>query len=117
MLKSIPEDIEPITLRIRFSEKEDCCSNTFQISFTLFQSYIRWWLYGGYYSYICAEVLDCDAYEAFVETGDIFNPEVALKFRKEILERPGVDEAMKLYVNFRGREPRIEPLLKNRGLN
>jgi len=71
----------------------------------------------GYYSYIWAEVLDSDAYQAFVETGDIFNKEVATKFRKEILERSGQDEAMTLYVNFRGKKPGIEPLLKNRGLN
>jgi peptidyl-dipeptidase Dcp len=70
----------------------------------------------GYYSYIWAEVLDSDAYQAFVETGDIFNREVATKFRKEILERGGQDEAMTLYVNFRGKEPGIDPLLKNRGL-
>lgn len=71
----------------------------------------------GYYSYIWAEVLDADAYQAFVETGDIFNPEVATKFRKEILERGGEADAMDLYVNFRGKKPGIEPLLKNRGLN
>jgi len=70
----------------------------------------------GYYSYIWAEVLDSDAYQAFVETGDIFNKDVATKFRKEILERAGQDEAMTLYVNFRGKEPGIDPLLKNRGL-
>ncbi len=70
----------------------------------------------GYYSYIWAEVLDADAYEAFKETGDIFNPEVARKFREEILERGGEDDAMTLYVSFRGKEPGIEPLLNNRGL-
>ncbi len=70
----------------------------------------------GYYSYIWAEVLDSDAYQAFVETGDIFNKEVAAKFRKEVLARAGQDEAMKLYVNFRGKEPGIDALLKNRGL-
>lgn len=70
----------------------------------------------GYYSYIWAEVLDADAYEAYKETGDIFNPEVAAKYRKEILVRAGEDDAMTLYMNFRGKEPGIEPLLKNRGL-
>jgi peptidyl-dipeptidase Dcp len=70
----------------------------------------------GYYSYIWAEVLDSDAYQAFVETGNIFNKEVATKFRKEVLARAGQDEAMTLYVNFRGKEPGIEPLLVNRGL-
>lgn len=70
----------------------------------------------GYYSYIWAEVLDADAFEAFKETGDIFNPEVARKFREEILERGGEDDAMTLYVNFRGKQPGIDPLLENRGL-
>lgn len=70
----------------------------------------------GYYSYIWAEVLDADAYEAYVETGDIFNQEVAMKYRNEILEKAGSDDAMTLYKNFRGKEPGIDPLLKNRGL-
>lgn len=70
----------------------------------------------GYYSYIWAEVLDADAYEAYKETGDIFNQEVASKFRKYILTPGGIDDAMDMYVNFRGKEPGIEPLLKNRGL-
>ncbi len=70
----------------------------------------------GYYSYIWAEVLDADAFDAFKETGDIFNPVVAEKYRSEILRRAGEDEAMTLYVNFRGKEPGIDPLLKNRGL-
>ena len=70
----------------------------------------------GYYSYIWAGVLDCDAYQAFVETGDIFDQTTAAKFRKEILERGGDDDAMQMYLNFRGKEPAIEPLLDNRGL-
>ncbi|MCD8178345.1 MAG: M3 family metallopeptidase [Tannerellaceae bacterium] len=70
----------------------------------------------GYYSYIWAEVLDSDAYEAFVETGDIYNKELADKFRKYILAPGGIDDAMDMYVNFRGKEPGTEPLLKNRGL-
>lgn len=70
----------------------------------------------GYYSYIWAEVLDCDAYRAFVETGDIFDPRTATAFRKEILERGGADDAMTLYLNFRGRKPGIDALLENRGL-
>ena len=71
----------------------------------------------GYYSYIWAEVFESDAFEAFKETGDIFNPKVAESFRKNILEKGGTDEAMNLYLNFRGKEPGIEPLLKSRGLN
>ena len=70
----------------------------------------------GYYSYIWAGVLDCDAYNAFVEAGDIFDRTVATKFRKEILERGGDEDAMQMYLNFRGKAPIIEPLLDNRGL-
>lgn len=70
----------------------------------------------GYYSYIWAEVLDSDAYQAFVEKGNIFDKETATKFRKEILERAGQDDAMNLYVNFRGKQPGIDALLANRGL-
>ncbi len=71
----------------------------------------------GYYSYIWAAVLDADAFEAFLEKGNIFDQEVATSFRKNVLERGGTEEAMKLYVNFRGKTPGIEPLLKKRGLN
>ena len=63
-----------------------------------------------------AEVLDCDAFEAFKETGDIFNQELAEKFRKSILTPGGIDDGMTMYKNFRGREPKIDGLLKNRGL-
>ncbi len=69
----------------------------------------------GYYSYTWAEVLDADAYQAFVETGDIYNQEVANSFRKNILEKGGSNEAMQLYIKFRGQEPKPEALLKRRG--
>lgn len=71
----------------------------------------------GYYSYIWAQVLDCDAFQAFKEAGSIFDQKVAKSFRANVLERGGTDDAMKLYLNFRGKQPGIEPLLKNRGLN
>ena len=70
----------------------------------------------GYYSYMWAEVLDADAFDAFKETGDIFNQEAAGKFRKYILTPGGIDDGMTMYRNFRGREPKIDALLKNRGL-
>jgi peptidyl-dipeptidase Dcp len=70
----------------------------------------------GYYSYKWAEVIDADAYEAFSSTGDIFNQEVAGSFRKNILSMGGTNDAMKLYVNFRGKEPDLAPLLKRSGL-
>jgi len=69
----------------------------------------------GYYSYIWAEVLDKDAFEAFREKG-IFDMETAKAFRVNILEKGGSDDPMKLYIQFRGQEPGIEPLLKSRGL-
>ena len=71
----------------------------------------------GYYSYIWSEVLDSDAFEAFKETGDIFHPETAARFRKYLLTPGGIDDAMDMYKNFRGKEPGTAPLLKNRGLN
>ena len=70
----------------------------------------------GYYSYIWAEVLDSDAFQAFVESGDLFSQEYADKFRKFVLTPGGIDDAMDMYVNFRGKKPGIEPLLENRGL-
>lgn len=70
----------------------------------------------GYYSYIWAEVLDADAFQAFKETGDIFNQDLAQKFRTYILTPGGIDDAMDMYKNFRGKEPGTDALLKNRGL-
>lgn len=69
----------------------------------------------GYYSYKWAEVLDADAFAYFKEKG-IFNREVARKFREHILSRGGTEDPMELYVRFRGREPRLEPLLERAGL-
>ena len=69
----------------------------------------------AYYSYTWAAVLDNDAFEAFKEKG-IFDRATAESYRKNILEKNGLMDAMQMFVNFRGREPQIEPLLKNRGL-
>ena len=71
----------------------------------------------GYYSYVHAAVLDSDAFEAFKEAGDVFDPELSASLRKNIYEKGSTEEAMDLYVNFRGRKPIIEPLLKVRGLD
>jgi peptidyl-dipeptidase Dcp len=70
----------------------------------------------GYYSYIWAEVLDKDAFNAFLETS-LFDQNTALAFRQNILEKGGSSEEMEMYLRFRGKEPTIEPLLKGRGLN
>jgi peptidyl-dipeptidase Dcp len=69
----------------------------------------------GYYAYIWSEVLDCDAYEAFKEKG-IFDRATAESFRKNILEPFGTEDPMAQYVRFRGAEPKIDGLLRNRGL-
>jgi peptidyl-dipeptidase Dcp len=69
----------------------------------------------GYYSYIWAEVLDADGFEAFKENG-IFDPATAKAFRENILERGGSDDPMALYRAFRGRDPEVHALLRNRGL-
>ena len=69
----------------------------------------------GYYSYIWAEVLDADAFQAFKET-NLFNKELAQSFRENVLSRGGTEEPMILYKRFRGAEPTIEPLLVKRGL-
>jgi peptidyl-dipeptidase Dcp len=84
---------------------------------TYFQHSMTGGYTAGYYSYLWAEVLDADAFNAFRETGNIFDKETAKKFRKFILERGGAREAMDLYIDFRGKEPSIEALLENRGLN
>jgi peptidyl-dipeptidase Dcp len=70
----------------------------------------------GYYSYVWAEVLDADAFEAFKEHG-LFDKETAAKFRKYVLALGGTQDAMELYKEFRGKEPSIEPLIERRGLN
>ena len=70
----------------------------------------------GYYAYLWAEVLDKDAFQAFVEAGDLFDPATAQRLRDEILSRGGTRPGMELYVNFRGREPSIQALLEARGL-
>lgn len=69
----------------------------------------------GYYSYIWAAVLDADAFQAFKET-DLFNKELAASFRKNVLSK-GSNDTMAQYVKFRGSEPKIDALLKRRGLD
>jgi peptidyl-dipeptidase Dcp len=69
----------------------------------------------GYYSYIWSGVLDKDAYEAFKEKG-IFDRATAKSFRDNVLAKLGTEDALTLYKRFRGAEPKIEPLLRSRGL-
>ncbi|NOY84384.1 MAG: oligopeptidase A [Nitrospirae bacterium] len=69
----------------------------------------------GYYSYKWAEVLSADAFSLFEEKG-IFDRETGLRFMKMILEQGGTQAPMDLFVNFRGREPQIDALLRHSGL-
>ena len=71
----------------------------------------------GYYSYMWSEVMDADAFEAFEETGDVFDPATAAKLERFILSAGGSQEADALYTAFRGRMPGVEALLKGRGLD
>ena len=71
----------------------------------------------GYYSYVHAAVLDSDAFEAFKEVGDVFDKDLASKLRSTIYSKGSTEEAMDLFVQFRGRKASIEPLLKVRGLD
>ncbi len=70
----------------------------------------------GYYSYIWSAVLDSDAFQAFKEKGNLFDPATAAAFRAEVLSRGGTEDPALLYRRFRGRDPRVEPLLEKRGL-
>lgn len=70
----------------------------------------------GYYVYRWAGVLDADAFVAFKESGDLFNQELAEKFRKYILAENSLWEGMEAYVKFRGHEPSIDPFLERSGL-
>lgn len=83
---------------------------------TYFQHIFSGGYSSGYYSYIWSGVLDTDAFQAFKETS-LFNPEKAKAFRTEILEKGGTDDPMTMYINFRGAEPKIDALLKKRGLD
>ena len=70
----------------------------------------------GYYGYKWAEVLDADAFSLFKEKG-LFNKEVAVSFRENILEKGGTEHPMVLYKRFRGQEPKVDALLERSGLN
>jgi peptidyl-dipeptidase Dcp len=89
--------------------EENCMSTSFS---HIFQGGYS----SGYYSYKWAEVLDADAFAYFQEKG-IFNPEVATKFKDNVLSKGGTELPMELYKKFRGQEPKAEALLKRAGLS
>ncbi|MEL6639818.1 MAG: M3 family metallopeptidase [Pseudomonadota bacterium] len=71
----------------------------------------------GYYSYMWSEVMDADAFAAFEEAGDAFDPALAKKLEETVLSSGGSIDAAELYKSFRGRLPGVEALLKGRGLD
>ncbi len=70
----------------------------------------------GYYAYVWSEVLDADAFDAFLETGDIFDKATADRFKNEILSKGSTNYADQMYKNFRGKDPSINAVLKNSGM-
>ncbi|MCY1127079.1 M3 family metallopeptidase [Frigidibacter sp. RF13] len=70
----------------------------------------------GYYSYMWSEVMDADAFDAFREAGDAFDPAVAARLQRFVLSAGGSQDPASLYRAFRGRMPGVEPLLRGRGL-
>ncbi|MEG2067442.1 MAG: M3 family metallopeptidase, partial [Tannerellaceae bacterium] len=117
VLKTIPADLDVVQFEEKVLKERGLLSQIVpRYRTTYFNHTMGGGYTAGYYSYIWAEVLDADAFEAYKETGNIFNQEVATRFRKNILTPGGIDEAMDMYVNFRGKEPGIDPLLINRGL-
>lgn len=70
----------------------------------------------GYYFYTWAAVLDKDVFEAFRESGDLFNKRIADDFRRKVLARGGSADGMTLYRDFRGKDPDKIPMLRSRGL-
>jgi peptidyl-dipeptidase Dcp len=88
--------------------KENCMSTAFSHIFSGGYS-------SGYYSYKWAEVLDADAFAYFKENG-IFDKETATKFKENVLSKGGTEKPMILYKRFRGKEPKVDALLKRAGL-
>ena len=117
VLEDVPENLDVLAFEQKKLAERGCPSQIFpRYRVTNFSHTMGGGYTAGYYSYIWAEVLDCDAFEAFKETGDIFNQEVAQKFRQFVLTPGGIDDGMTMYVNFRGAEPNVDALLRNRGL-
>ena len=70
----------------------------------------------GYYVYLWAEVLDADGFEAFEASGDVFNPELAAKFKRFVLSAGNTLDPAEAFRSFRGRDPEVAALLRARGL-
>ncbi|HEX7672889.1 MAG TPA: M3 family metallopeptidase [Bdellovibrio sp.] len=109
-IKNVDAFEEEATAETRLFPKEEGSNTSVSFSHIFAGGYSA-----GYYSYKWAEVLDADAFEYFMEKG-LFNPEVAQKFKENILSRGGTEHPMDLYKRFRGREPDPQALLRRDGL-
>ncbi len=117
VLRSVPENLNVLDYEQQKLQERGIPSQIYpRYRMTNFSHTMGGGYTAGYYSYMWAEVLDCDAFEAFKETGDIFNQEVAASFWKNCLSPGGVDDGMVMYTAFRGHKPGTDALLRKRGL-
>lgn len=116
-MSELPADFNPAAFEKNANEKRGLIAEIYPRYKTNYFAHTMGGGYSaGYYSYTWAEVLEADAFEAYVESGDIFNREIALSFRNNILKNGGMYDAMDMYVKFRGHKPDYKALLKSRGL-
>lgn len=114
-------DVASSQMKVKSFEKEQFASTQMypdvedNVMSTAFSHIFQGGYAAGYYSYKWAEVLDADAFAYFKDHG-IFNPEIAQKFKENILSKGGTEHPMRLYKKFRGQEPQPEALLKRAGL-
>ncbi|MCL2435079.1 MAG: M3 family metallopeptidase [Lentimicrobiaceae bacterium] len=118
LLTEIPQDFEIESFETSVLEKYGLISQIPpRYRSTYFSHTFSGGYTAGYYMYLWAEQLDSDAFEAFLEKKNIFDPDLAHKLRYEIFARGGTENAIVLYKNFRGKEPDVNALLRNRGLH
>lgn len=116
-LGEMPADFEPAEFEDRVNKKRGLIAEIYPRYKTNYFAHTMGGGYSaGYYSYTWAEVLDADTFEAYEESGDLFNRDIASSFRNDILKNGGMYDAMGMYVKFRGHEPDVRALLKSRGL-
>jgi peptidyl-dipeptidase Dcp len=117
LLTEIPQDLDIVEFEKTVLEKYGLLSQIPpRYRSTYFSHTFSGGYTAGYYMYLWAEQLDSDAFEAFLEKKNIFDLDLAHKLRYEIFARGGIEDAMILYKNFRGKEPDVNALLRNRGL-
>ncbi len=117
VIKRMPEDFDPALFEEKSNRSRGLIAEIYPRYKTNYFAHTMGGGYSaGYYGYTWAEVLDADTFEAYEESGDIFNRKIASSFRNDILRNGGMYDAMEMYVKFRGHEPEVKALLKSRGL-